>query len=202
MTVKNFWRQLKHKFLHHYLRPHLDLLTWILINNVTPAYVARSAVMQDTHCLVHPNILIYISENIQDSLGHISCTPNQWLATSSYSLATAAHQSITHTIYANTSFKRFLNLESAFGATSFADDVHRFIDTLTSLLVATPIPQMEVSPMVITIYSKVIPKCYQVDIGTKLWQGCHSLGRGCETAGQTRREKGRNLLLSLLPALL
>lgn len=51
MTVENHWRQLKHKHLHHLVRPRLDQLTWILITEVTPAYLARSNIMEDTHRL-------------------------------------------------------------------------------------------------------------------------------------------------------
>lgn len=55
MGVENFWRQLKHDFLHHYHRPRLDLLVWVLINNVTPAYVARAEVLEDGHRLGRSN---------------------------------------------------------------------------------------------------------------------------------------------------
>ncbi|KAJ7656863.1 hypothetical protein DFH06DRAFT_991405, partial [Mycena polygramma] len=41
MNVENFWKQLKHGFLHNHLRPRLDQLIWILITQVTPAYCAR-----------------------------------------------------------------------------------------------------------------------------------------------------------------
>ncbi|KAJ7735150.1 hypothetical protein B0H16DRAFT_1327182, partial [Mycena metata] len=41
MNVENFWRQLKHGFLHNHLRPRLDQLVWILVTQVTPAYLAR-----------------------------------------------------------------------------------------------------------------------------------------------------------------
>ncbi|TDL13629.1 hypothetical protein BD410DRAFT_735091, partial [Rickenella mellea] len=41
MNVENFWRQLKHDYLHHFLRPRLDQLVYILMNIVTPAYMAR-----------------------------------------------------------------------------------------------------------------------------------------------------------------
>lgn len=51
MNVENFWRQLKHNHLHHMLRPRLDLLIWILLNKVTPEYVARAEVLEDTHRL-------------------------------------------------------------------------------------------------------------------------------------------------------
>jgi hypothetical protein len=49
MNVENFWRQLKHDFLHHLLHPRLDQLVWILISNVTPEYVRRGEVLEDTH---------------------------------------------------------------------------------------------------------------------------------------------------------
>jgi hypothetical protein len=49
MNVENFWRQIKHEFLHHLLHPRLDQLVWILISNVTPEYVRRGEVLEDTH---------------------------------------------------------------------------------------------------------------------------------------------------------
>jgi hypothetical protein len=51
MGTKNFWKQLKHNHLHHMLRPHLDLLVWILIVKVTPEYIARAEVLEDTYRL-------------------------------------------------------------------------------------------------------------------------------------------------------
>ena len=51
MGTENFWRQLKHNYLHHTLRPRLDHLVWILINKVTPEYIARSEFLEDTHRL-------------------------------------------------------------------------------------------------------------------------------------------------------
>ena len=47
MAVENFWRQLKHNYLHNVARPRLDHLVWILINRVTPAYIARSEILDD-----------------------------------------------------------------------------------------------------------------------------------------------------------
>ncbi|THU75132.1 hypothetical protein K435DRAFT_569384, partial [Dendrothele bispora CBS 962.96] len=41
MNVENFWKQLKHKNLHHILHPRLDQLIWILIHEVTPSYLTR-----------------------------------------------------------------------------------------------------------------------------------------------------------------
>ncbi|KAJ7038885.1 hypothetical protein C8F04DRAFT_881509, partial [Mycena alexandri] len=49
MNVENFWRQLKHGFLHNYVRPRLDLLVWVLVTKVTPAYLARAQVLDDGH---------------------------------------------------------------------------------------------------------------------------------------------------------
>ena len=49
--VENFWKQLKHDYLHHLLRPQLDQLVWILNNMVTPLYVARTEVQEDSHRL-------------------------------------------------------------------------------------------------------------------------------------------------------
>ncbi|KAJ7578860.1 hypothetical protein C8J56DRAFT_797046, partial [Mycena floridula] len=41
MTVENFWKQLKHDYLHHIIHPRLDQLIYILIYDVTPAYFVR-----------------------------------------------------------------------------------------------------------------------------------------------------------------
>ncbi|KAM6491725.1 hypothetical protein JOM56_012765, partial [Amanita muscaria] len=38
MNVENFWRQLKHDYLHRAVHPRLDRLVWTLIHKVTPAY--------------------------------------------------------------------------------------------------------------------------------------------------------------------
>ncbi|THH12617.1 hypothetical protein EW146_g7526 [Bondarzewia mesenterica] len=45
MTVENFWKQLKHEFLHHLLRPRLDQLIWILVAQVTPTYMYRAEIL-------------------------------------------------------------------------------------------------------------------------------------------------------------
>ncbi|KAJ7321352.1 hypothetical protein DFH08DRAFT_941974 [Mycena albidolilacea] len=51
MNVENFWKQLKHGFLHNHVRPRLDQLIWILITQVTPVYLARANTLNDRHCL-------------------------------------------------------------------------------------------------------------------------------------------------------
>jgi hypothetical protein len=47
MNVENFWKQLKHGFLHNHFRPRLDLLVWVLITKVTPAYLVRAHLLDD-----------------------------------------------------------------------------------------------------------------------------------------------------------
>ena len=49
MNVENFWKQLKHEYLHHYAHPRLDQLVWNLIYRVTPLYLARMEILKDTH---------------------------------------------------------------------------------------------------------------------------------------------------------
>ncbi|PPQ88021.1 hypothetical protein CVT25_000969 [Psilocybe cyanescens] len=51
MGVENFWRQLKHNYLHNIAQPRLDHLVWILINRVTPAYLARSEILDNNYHL-------------------------------------------------------------------------------------------------------------------------------------------------------
>ncbi|KAJ7310725.1 hypothetical protein DFH08DRAFT_718666 [Mycena albidolilacea] len=51
MNVENFWKQLKHGFLHNHLRPRLDQLVWILVTQVTPAYLVRAQILGDGHRL-------------------------------------------------------------------------------------------------------------------------------------------------------
>ncbi|KAK0494167.1 hypothetical protein EDD18DRAFT_1077894, partial [Armillaria luteobubalina] len=41
MNVENFWKQLKHDWLHWLLHPRLDHLIYILIYHVTPVYLHR-----------------------------------------------------------------------------------------------------------------------------------------------------------------
>ncbi|KAJ7646419.1 hypothetical protein DFH06DRAFT_997660 [Mycena polygramma] len=48
MNVENFWKQLKHGFLHNHARPRLDLLVWILIVVIfTAAYLVRANALSD-----------------------------------------------------------------------------------------------------------------------------------------------------------
>ncbi|KAF8142567.1 hypothetical protein K438DRAFT_2113278, partial [Mycena galopus ATCC 62051] len=50
-NIENFWKQLKHGFLHNHLPPRLDQLVWILVTQVTPAYLAHAQILNDGHCL-------------------------------------------------------------------------------------------------------------------------------------------------------
>lgn len=51
MSVENHWRQLKHDYLHHLLRPRLDQLIYIIVTKVLPAYLHRAQVLEDNHAL-------------------------------------------------------------------------------------------------------------------------------------------------------
>ncbi len=51
MTVEKFWQQLKGDFLKHLRRPRLDQLVYILIYRVTPGYLARAEMLEDTRRL-------------------------------------------------------------------------------------------------------------------------------------------------------
>ncbi|KAF8879440.1 hypothetical protein CPB84DRAFT_1630140, partial [Gymnopilus junonius] len=51
MGVENFWRQLKHDYLHNVVRPRLDHLVWVLIYKVTPRYMARMHNLEDNYRL-------------------------------------------------------------------------------------------------------------------------------------------------------
>ncbi|KAF9231593.1 hypothetical protein BU15DRAFT_82198 [Melanogaster broomeanus] len=51
MNAENHFKQLKHHHLHHLLRPRLDQLIWILCTKVTPGYIHRAAVLEDTYRL-------------------------------------------------------------------------------------------------------------------------------------------------------
>ncbi|KAJ7712001.1 hypothetical protein B0H14DRAFT_2230440, partial [Mycena olivaceomarginata] len=47
MNVENFWKQLKHGFLHSHFRPCLGLLIWVLITKVTPGYLVCAHLLDD-----------------------------------------------------------------------------------------------------------------------------------------------------------
>jgi hypothetical protein len=75
MNVENFWWQLKHNYLHHMLRPRLDLLVSILINNVTPEYVAHAEVLEDTHRLGHSKPLTTYQKYFKKSWNALEAAP-------------------------------------------------------------------------------------------------------------------------------
>ncbi|KAJ7475022.1 hypothetical protein FB451DRAFT_1034721, partial [Mycena latifolia] len=41
MIVESHWRRIKHNFLHHFHKPRLDLLVWILVTKLAPNYYCR-----------------------------------------------------------------------------------------------------------------------------------------------------------------
>jgi hypothetical protein len=67
MNVENFWKQLKHGFLHNHLRPRLDQLVWILITKVTPAYLARVDILNDGHRLGRPKPLTHFQKQFKSA---------------------------------------------------------------------------------------------------------------------------------------
>ncbi|KAL6303644.1 hypothetical protein BKA93DRAFT_734772, partial [Sparassis latifolia] len=49
MNTENHFKQVKHDFLPHLLRPRLDQLIWILSTKVVPAYMKRAQELEDTY---------------------------------------------------------------------------------------------------------------------------------------------------------
>ncbi|KAJ6542145.1 hypothetical protein DFH09DRAFT_848348, partial [Mycena vulgaris] len=41
MMVESHWRCIKHDFLHHFHKPRVDLLVWILVVKLAPRYYRR-----------------------------------------------------------------------------------------------------------------------------------------------------------------
>jgi hypothetical protein len=48
MAVENFWKQLKHDWLHFLIRPRVDQLTYIICTKVVPSYMQRADKLEDT----------------------------------------------------------------------------------------------------------------------------------------------------------
>lgn len=53
MSVENFWRQLKHDYLHNHIRLRLDQLVWIIQTRVVPNYMVKAMSLEDTSWLGH-----------------------------------------------------------------------------------------------------------------------------------------------------
>lgn len=71
MGVENFWRQLKNNFLHHHLRPRLDELVYILVENVTPAYIERSEILEPGYRLSRARPLSTRQKYFKSSWTHL-----------------------------------------------------------------------------------------------------------------------------------
>ncbi|KAJ3792935.1 hypothetical protein GGU11DRAFT_651569, partial [Lentinula aff. detonsa] len=41
MICESHWRRIKHDFLHHFHKPRLDLLVWILVTKLAPTYYRK-----------------------------------------------------------------------------------------------------------------------------------------------------------------
>ncbi|KAJ7026511.1 hypothetical protein C8F04DRAFT_1212608 [Mycena alexandri] len=80
MNVENFWRQLKHGFLHNHLRPRLDQLVWILVTQVTPAYLARAQILSDGHRLGRSRAPTQFQKHVDADRKYITCV-DLWTCT-------------------------------------------------------------------------------------------------------------------------
>ncbi|PCH35920.1 hypothetical protein WOLCODRAFT_146002 [Wolfiporia cocos MD-104 SS10] len=49
MSAENHFKQIKHLYLPHLLRPRLDQLVWILCTKIVPAYMKRALELEDTY---------------------------------------------------------------------------------------------------------------------------------------------------------
>ena len=79
MATENFWKQLKHNHLHHMLRPRLDLLVWILIVKVTPEYISRAEVLEDTHRLGRSKPLSSYFKSAWKKLAEVEVSENNYV---------------------------------------------------------------------------------------------------------------------------
>ncbi|KAG1908348.1 uncharacterized protein F5891DRAFT_898681, partial [Suillus fuscotomentosus] len=41
MIMESHWRQIKVDYLYHFLKPHIDLLSWILVAKLSPSYFKK-----------------------------------------------------------------------------------------------------------------------------------------------------------------
>ncbi|KAJ3782228.1 hypothetical protein GGU10DRAFT_275997, partial [Lentinula aff. detonsa] len=46
MICESHWRRIKHDFLHHFHKPRLDLLVWILVTKLAPTYYRKLDIMK------------------------------------------------------------------------------------------------------------------------------------------------------------
>ena len=75
MSVENFWRQLKHDYLHHLLRPRLDQLVWIIQTQVVPNYMARATFLEDVYRLGPPKHMTTFQSRFKREWGRLTALP-------------------------------------------------------------------------------------------------------------------------------
>lgn len=75
MNVENFWRQLKHDYLHHVPRPRLDQLVWILVHRVTPSYTVKMDLLRTTNRLGRSNGLTTYQKYFKKSWKRLEKVP-------------------------------------------------------------------------------------------------------------------------------
>ena len=135
MNVENFWQQLKHDYLHRIVRPRLDHFVWVLIHKVTPAYIARAEILNDSHRLGQPKQLTTYQKYLKASWrklleGQVSgkiyeTNIEDWTCS-------CGCQSMTDIIYANTLLRRLPLCPSDFGVRLFGIRPYQSIDTQSS----------------------------------------------------------------------
>ncbi len=74
MTVEKHWQQLKGDHLNHLVRPRRDQLVYVLIHEVTPTYIARAGVLEDTFRLGRSHPLTTYQEYFKKSWKKLSDT--------------------------------------------------------------------------------------------------------------------------------
>ncbi|KIJ28264.1 hypothetical protein M422DRAFT_90261, partial [Sphaerobolus stellatus SS14] len=72
MGAENFWKQLKHHYLHHLLHPWLDQLIWIISTQVVPNYMACATYLEDTTHLGRSKIMTPFQRRFKTEWKHLS----------------------------------------------------------------------------------------------------------------------------------
>jgi len=72
MSVRNFWRQLKHDYLHHLVQPWLDQLVWVIQTQVVLNYMAWATFLEDVYHIGHPKKLTPFQTGLKKEWAHLS----------------------------------------------------------------------------------------------------------------------------------
>ena len=72
MSVENFWRQLKHDYLHHLIRPQIDHLVWIIQTQLVPNYMAHATFLEDVYCIGCPKKPTHFQTHLKKEWARLS----------------------------------------------------------------------------------------------------------------------------------